>query len=153
MTREEKAKAIDTLKLSAPIKAVTQEEFNTYIQTINQVMDWLEQELCDEAISRQAVLDLAKKGVLISNGNYKSVCKAINELPSVNPQPKTGHWLMPDKEYSSKIWRKCSCCGTHIEKYSKHISFDGEVHYIPYRLNYCYVCGTRMVESQKSEEV
>ena len=40
-----------------------------------------------DAISRQDVLDLAKKGVLVSNGNYKSVCKAINELPSVNPQP------------------------------------------------------------------
>lgn len=40
-----------------------------------------------EAIYRQDVLDLAKKGVLISNGSYKSVCKAINELPSVNPQP------------------------------------------------------------------
>lgn len=40
-----------------------------------------------EAIYRQDVLDLAKKGVLISNGSYKSVCKAINELPPVNPQP------------------------------------------------------------------
>ena len=45
----------------------------------------LEQEPCDNAVSRQDVLDLAKKGVLVSNGNYKSVCKAINELPSVNP--------------------------------------------------------------------
>lgn len=38
----------------------------------------------EDCISRQAVLDLAKKGVLVSNGNYESVCKAINELPSVN---------------------------------------------------------------------
>ena len=44
-----------------------------------------------ETIYRQDVLDLAKKGVLISNGNYESVCKAINEIPPVNPQPKTGH--------------------------------------------------------------
>ena len=42
-------------------------------------------EPCKDAIRRQAVLDLAKKGVLVSNGNYKSVCKAINELPSVTP--------------------------------------------------------------------
>ena len=45
----------------------------------------VEQAPCEDAISRQAVLDLAKKGVLVSNGNYESVCKAINELPSVNP--------------------------------------------------------------------
>lgn len=44
MTREEKQKAIDALKISAPVRAMTQEEFNDYIQVINQVMDWLEQE-------------------------------------------------------------------------------------------------------------
>lgn len=44
MTREEKQKAIDALKISAPIMAVTQEEFKDYIQTLNKIMDWLEQE-------------------------------------------------------------------------------------------------------------
>lgn len=44
MTREEKQKAIDALKKSAPVMAMTQEEFNDYIQTLNKVMDWLEQE-------------------------------------------------------------------------------------------------------------
>jgi hypothetical protein len=44
MTREEKSKAIGALKISAPIMAVTQEEFKDYIQTLNKVMDWLEQE-------------------------------------------------------------------------------------------------------------
>ena len=49
MTREEKQKAIDALKISAPVIAVTQEEFNDYIQTLNKIMDWLEQEpLCDK---------------------------------------------------------------------------------------------------------
>ena len=44
------------------------------------------QDPCKDAISRQAVLNLAKKGVLVSNRNFESVCKAINDLPSVNPQ-------------------------------------------------------------------
>lgn len=44
MTREEKAKAIDALKISAPVMVMTQEKFNDYIKTLNQVMDWLEQE-------------------------------------------------------------------------------------------------------------
>lgn len=43
MTKEEKEKAIDALKISAPVMAMTQEEFNDYIQTLNKVMDWLEQ--------------------------------------------------------------------------------------------------------------
>lgn len=44
MTREEKQKAIDALKISAPVIGVTQEEFNDYIQQLNKIMDWLEQE-------------------------------------------------------------------------------------------------------------
>ena len=43
MTREEKQKAIDVLKISAPVIALTQEEFKDYIQTLNKIMDWLEQ--------------------------------------------------------------------------------------------------------------
>ena len=57
MKIEEKQKAIDALKISAPVIAVTQEEFNNYIQTLNQIMDWLEQEPCEDAISRQAAID------------------------------------------------------------------------------------------------
>ena len=45
----------------------------------------LDQQPCEDCISRADVLGLAKKGVLISNSNYQSVCKAINELPSVTP--------------------------------------------------------------------
>lgn len=44
MTREERKKAIDALKISAPVMAVTQEEFNDYIKTLNKIMDLLEQE-------------------------------------------------------------------------------------------------------------
>ena len=44
MTNEEKEKAIGALKISAPIIAMTQEEFNDYIQTLNKIMDYIEQE-------------------------------------------------------------------------------------------------------------
>lgn len=45
-----------------------------------------EQQPCDDAVSRQDVLDLVKKSVLISNKNYNSVCEAINKLPSAQPE-------------------------------------------------------------------
>ena len=74
MTREEKQKAIDALKISAPVKAVTQEEFTTYIQTLNKIMDWLEQEPCEDATSRQAAIDAA---------NDCGICtQKILDLPS-----------------------------------------------------------------------
>jgi len=44
MTEKEREKAIAALKISVPIMAMTHEEFNDYIQTLNKIMDLLEQE-------------------------------------------------------------------------------------------------------------
>lgn len=45
MTREEKQKAIYVLKNSAPVFPLKKsEEYNDYVQTIVQIIDWLEQE-------------------------------------------------------------------------------------------------------------
>lgn len=59
MTREEKQKAIDVLKISAPVITVTQEEFYDYIQTLNKITDWLEQEPCEMTVEeyRQRMID------------------------------------------------------------------------------------------------
>lgn len=58
----------------------------------------LEQEPCEDAISRQAVQDYIAK--YLSQYLYNDVREAvevideyIGELPSVNPQSKTGHWI------------------------------------------------------------
>lgn len=61
-------------------------EANQIIDSFDRVTSSIRREPCEDCISREAVLDLAKKGVLISNGNYESVCKAINDLPSVRPK-------------------------------------------------------------------
>lgn len=70
MTREEKQKAIDALKISAPVMAVTQEEFSDYIQTLNKVMNWLEQE---------PVLDKIRAEII----KYEGDCRlSVDEYPS-----------------------------------------------------------------------
>ena len=67
----------------------------------------LEQEPCDDVVSRQAVLDivgdmygLARPDVLSATINQ------IKSLTSVRPQEQTGHW-----EFFCQHWRKCSECG------------------------------------------
>lgn len=106
MTREEKQKAINALKISAPLMAVTQEEFNDYIQTLNKVMDWLEQEpttkdnLGVDCISRVRAIERLKLNFPISEGADNSRdrhrymqaladLQAIKELPPVTPQEPT----------------------------------------------------------------
>ena len=89
-----------------------------------------------ETIYRQDVLDLAKNGVLISNGSYKSVCKAINEIPPVNPQPKTGHWEQYGNSWEDKF--KCSECGKEQPKILCRERIIG------YWSDYCPNCGAKM---------
>ena len=91
MTREEREKAIYALKISAPLMAVTQGEFNDYIQTLNKIMDWLEQEPCDDAISRRAALDAvceSQCGCKMSDCEYLFAdcpeIEKIEQLPPVN---------------------------------------------------------------------
>ena len=103
MTREEKQKAIDALKISAPIMVMTQEKFNDYIQILNKVMDWLEQEpitknnLGVDCISRTRAIERLKLNFPISDGADNSRdrhrymqaladIQAIREMPSVTPQ-------------------------------------------------------------------
>lgn len=96
---------------------------------------------CEDAISRQAVLALAEKGTLVSNGNYKSVSKAINELPSVTPKPKTGHWILLDE---------CSNSGYYCSKCNKKVVKEGWSNTVK-KIKYCPNCGAKMVEPHESE--
>ena len=100
----------------------------------------LEQEPCDDAISRQAVDTLvdelartiSDERCCVSRGrSTATIMQDILDLPSVRPQePKTGHWIkMP-------IGFKCSNCNELEDRTTK----------------YCPNCGDKKVEPQESEE-
>lgn len=94
-----------------------------------QLAEWLqelkrlkEQEPCEDSISRQDVLDLTETYL-----NRPMISpRDVMDLPSVTPQPKTGHW----KKYKHMIY--CSECGASIE-----------AGYLD-DMNYCHNCGARM---------
>lgn len=81
-------------------------------QTLSNMIDeLLEQQPCDDCISRADVLALAEKGTLVSNGNYKSVCKAINDLPSVTPKAEWKDIYAESEGSNSWIEFTCPHCG------------------------------------------
>lgn len=130
-------------------RRVCDDELN---EALDMAIKALDQEPCDNAVSRQDVLDLAKKGVLISNGSYKSVCKAINELPPVNPT-NTGHWIDDneneiDAQYGRHLYR-CSKCNEYADMFIGGTEDWWDLE----KPNYCPNCGRRMVEPQESERV
>ena len=110
----------------------------------------LEQEPCDDAVSRQAAIDAVRFGIThairinrytgekddlfqASNDELEKAIERIEELPSVSVAEKTGHWIEDENEMI--VW--CSICGEEHEECSK----------------FCPNCGHRMVEPQESEEV
>lgn len=158
MTREEKQKAIDVLKISAPIMAITQEQFNDYILTLNKIMDWLEQETVSkesttkndlgvDCVSRQFMYELGATCIATRNKNGNLIALgAIEQLPPATPQePKTGHWILADEQNKEDvendnyrfICSECRCSDIHAK---------GTI--VPY----CWKCGARMIEPQESEE-
>ena len=105
--------------------------FSPYIRTtarereaLDMAIKVLEQEPCEDAISRQAVVD------------YNNFLNELRKLPSVQPKVKTGHWI----QISSHSIYECSECGQTVMT-SDICAYE-----------FCHGCGLRMVELQKSED-
>ena len=94
----------------------------------------LEQEPCEDTISRQAVLDINANyhGQMPNHINHQ-IWQEIKDLPSVTPQPKKGRWInaYPDTEPNPMfMYGTCSVCG-----FEQAISN---------KLNFCPNCGAKM---------
>lgn len=93
---------------------------------------WLEQEPSEDAISRQAVLDLVN-----ADWKYEGLEEDVSSLPPVTPQSKMGRWIY--KQY-----------GDYPEQGDYHCSeCDGIDNRIP---AYCPNCGAKMDEPQERSD-
>ena len=88
----------------------------------------LEQEPCEDCVSRSAVLAIAGDSCLDLNSyeDTREFCDEIKELLPVTPQPKMGRWIEHFDE--SGKWYECDQC---------HTDWGGSV-------NYCPNCGSKM---------
>lgn len=114
-----------------------------------------EKEPCEDAIRREDALQALCKAVhknddtipcsnqivscLWSKTKVQDYAREIYKLPSINSQPKTGHWIreLIRNEKGGCIGAKmiCSKCGND----NKHDEY----------MNYCPNCGTKMQEVEK----
>lgn len=151
ITREE---AIANLKMIsvAFVEPVTKEQRKLIDDTFDMAIKALEQEPCEDAISRQAVLasiknlypdmpivDIfgARRKWLEKYAPYFECENAVEQLPSVNPQEtKTGHWIVHEKPYGIR-YLECPYC--NIWYLNEHLI----------RNSYCPNCGARLVETQE----
>ena len=102
MTKEEALKVLDTIPT-----------IGEQVDALEMAIKALEQQPCDDAISRQAVPSIIECHKNIdSNDAIVWIEKEIGELPSVTPQPRTGRWInIWDKnDYGISTQARCNRC-------------------------------------------
>lgn len=109
MTREEAIKKIKKVIEEVPI-------FEGELEAFDMAIKALEQELCDDAISRQAVMDCFKKWQPYMATRLFDFEKELSALPSVTPQQRTGRWIT--SHIPESVLCECSVCGFACGAYS-----------------------------------
>lgn len=121
--------------------------------------EWLEQEPCDDAISRaETVKFLANHSNDFEDVKMRMAFQAASSLvnnphnlPPVNPQPKTVHWIEDAKTYYEELNKR----GLGVDEYTpyftddiacseclaKYSMLDNETQFF----KHCPNCGARMV--------
>ena len=139
MTREEAIEVLQasSIKQMSLTKIIVDGKYLSVKVALEMAIKALEQEPCEDAISKQAVIDLVVANHTELNGlnvvMYAPFYKDIIQLPSVISQPKTGHW----KRIGYDIY-ECSICGQDV--------MTGDI--CAYK--HCHGCGAKM-ESEGKE--
>lgn len=106
----------------------------------------------DELISRQAVRHILNHEVKMPIKVWKKVFELVDDLPSVTPQPKTGHWIDDneneiDAQYGRHLYR-CSECNEYADMFVGGTEDWWDLE----KPNYCPNCGSRMVEPRERSD-
>ena len=139
MTKEELLKKIDFEKSWLCDCGIFGSDVDIAFHAIkNKVIEALEQEPCEDAVSRQAVIDeIEFFQINPQHFDFVGLIDNIKGMPSVNPQ-KIGHWVQYGNSWEDKF--KCSECGKEQPKI-----LCGE-RIIGHWSDYCPNCGAKMVE-------
>ena len=105
-------------------------ETNDILTALDMAIEALEQEQCEDAVSREAAIDAVKMAIIRSEQEY--AVEALEKIPPVTPKPRTGEWMKSYADHEAfgirPFFRFCSECN------------EATVH--PY--NYCPNCGAKM---------
>ena len=102
-----------------------------------ELLEKLEQEPCEDAISRADAVKVASGYCHLQN-----IAEELAKLPPV--QPKVGHWFY-DKSIDN--WRCSECNET-----PKTMGYCGSANFMAKHFKFCNHCGAKMVEPQESKD-
>ena len=112
---------------------------------VEEIIKALEQEPCEDAISRKAMLDYQEylHGRMSNEENHK-LWEFIKDLPSVTPAPKKCH--NENHDYAECDQFVCSNCGIELQDWHR-VERDidtSDITYHQYEFKYCPNCGARI---------
>ena len=148
MTREEAEKYAESMTYRDAINNLMRARTIPYRKAtfikINELLDRLEQEPCEDTISIQAVIEWLKaKDIIKLSSQVDTARKELKALPHGKPQQKTGYWIRwyEQKETERCIEHiphcKCSECGKEYDSHSSQF------------IKYCSECGAKMSEVEE----
>lgn len=113
------------------------EPYNIFYKTVGIEEYSLKQIECKNCISREAAIKVFGD-VHPMDYNTQAYVTKIQNLPSVTPKPKIGHWILYRDHKNMMDYPQCDNCGVIIKL---PLPIDN--------LNYCPNCGCRMAESEE----
>lgn len=138
MTAEE---AVEILKYERDNDIFVATEYREKLhEALTKAIKALEQQPCEDCISRQAVIDF-----IIDNYGvgFNSLTNGIRDyLPSVTPERPKGRWIFCYGNRGKDNVEKCSCCKSYWKE-AVIYRYDTR-EYLRMRLNYCPNCGAEM---------
>lgn len=117
MTKQRARDVLANYRQPEPIRF----DVNEVYEALDIAIVELEQELCEDCISRKQALAEIDRTVLCYTHQARQI---IENLPSIQPKPKTGHWIEDENEMEVR----CSECAEENDNCSK----------------YCPNCGAKM---------
>jgi hypothetical protein len=134
MTNEEAIKELQSMCDHLHAHGICDKDSNM-LTACKMAISALEQKPCEDAVSREDALKSLIENTDFEGWELSQALEAIEKLPSVTPQPKTGRWVKND-------WTPiCSCCGKY-----KYEGIDGSIYDDVWFPNYCPNCGAKMQE-------
>lgn len=103
-------------------------------EAVRMAIKALEQEPCEDAISRQAVEEALYDYSRSCDVNYAQIMERIDALPPVTPKQRTGHWVLSRSDSGARSYQ-CSLCGHWHPLHDHSLGF-----------RYCNWCGAKMEE-------
>lgn len=117
-------------------------------EKLEEIIKALEQEPCEDAISRESMLDYQQylHGRMSNDENHK-LWEFIKGLPSVTPAHKKCHNANTDYAECDRF--VCSNCGIELQDWHRiEHNEDGDIAYHEYEFNYCPNCGAKIEKKE-----